>query len=217
MSALQPLGRYITISLSASSANLYCEELNFETNSTLFTRSEFDKRTLKDAPESTGATPIFTTTLSGLPVQFVYSNATTPRDLTPNNNTNLAFMEEKFFFNRYTFSGDTSLSADTALVFNWASLHRQAQDRYDAFLKYTGDGISYQDLVAQQAETFSYLTNTGLSVSGTTLGASPLTNCLIRSFSVNPVRDIWDGTNRTVLYKWSLTLDQISLRSAAAT
>lgn len=215
MAQLQPVGRFIVISLGASSANLYCEELNFETNSTLFTRSEFDKRTLKDAPESTGATPIFATTLSGLPVQFIYSGATTARDLTPNNSTNLASMEEKFFFNRYTFTGDTSLSEDTALVFTWASLHKRAQDKYDAFLKYTGDGISYQDLLTQQAETFSYLTSTGLSVAGTTLGAT-LTNCLIRSFSVNPTRDLWDGTARTVLYKFQLVIDQISLQSAAS-
>lgn len=213
---LQPVGRYITISLSASSANLYCEELNFETSSTLFTRSEYDKRTLKDAPESTGATPTYATTLTGLPVQFIYGSATTARDLTPNNSTNLAFMEEKFFFNRYTFTGDTSLSSDTSLVFTWAAQHRTLQDRYEAFIKYTSDGLSYQDLVTQQAETFSYLTTTGLSVAGTTLGAT-LTNCLIREFSVNPVRDIWDGSTRTVLYRWSLTLDQISLRSAAAT
>ncbi len=215
MSTLQPLGRYITLSLSASSAVLYCEEINFETGSTLFTRPEFDRRQLKDAPESTGAIPTYAQTLAGMPLQIIYGGATTARNLTPNNSVNLAFMEEKFFYNRYTFGGDTSLSSDTGQVFIWASMHKTLADRFDAFQKYTGDGLSYQDLLAQQLETFSYLTATGLSVTGTTLGT--LSNCLIREFSVNPVRDIYDGSTRKVLYRWTMTLDQLSIKSAAST
>ncbi len=215
MAQLLPQGRYITLSLSASSANLYCEEINFETSSTAFTRSEYDKNTLKNAPESTGAMPTYAQNLSGLPVQFIYAGATTARDLTPNNSVNLPFMEEKLFFNRYTITGDVSLSSDTALVFTWASQHKTLDDRYQAFLKYTGDGISYQDLLTQQAETFSFLTTTGLSIVGSTLGT--LSNCLIRSFSVNPVRDIYDGSTRKVLYAYNLTVDQIAVKSAAST
>lgn len=214
MSTLLPEGRYCVLSLSSSSSTLYVKEISFETDSTAFTRSEFDKRTLKEAPESTGAMPMFAQNLPGFPVQIIYGGYTTARDLTPNNSTNLAFMEEKLFYNRYTLTGSTSLSSDTSLVYSWAAQHRQKQDKYDAFLKYTGDGISYQDLITQQAETFSYLTSTGLSLVGSTLGN--LSNLLIRSFSVNPVRDIWDGTTRTVLYEYSLVLDQINILSAAS-
>lgn len=216
MAQLLPQGRFLTISLSASSAVLYCEEINFETSSTAFTRNEFNKDTLKQAPESTGATPTLATTLTGLPAQFIYGSATTARDLTPNNFTNLANMEQKLFYNRYTITGDVSLSSDTGLVFNWAALHRTLQDRYDAHLKYSGDGLSYQDFLTQQAVTFSYLTTTGLTISGSTLGS--LSNCLIRSFSVNPVRDIQGlPSGAKVLYRYSLVADQISIRSAAAT
>lgn len=216
MAQLLPQGRYLTISLSASSAILYCEEISFETASTAFTRSEFDKNTLKNAPESTGAVPTYNQSLPGYPVQILYGSATTARDLTPNNFTNLANMEQKLFYNRYTITGDVSLSSDTGLVFNWAALHRTLQDRYDAHLKYSGDGLSYQDFLTQQAVTFSYLTSTGLTISGSTLGS--LSNCLIRSFSVNPVRDIQgQPSGAKVLYRYSLVADQISVRSAAAT
>ena len=214
MSELLPQGRYCVLSISASSATLYVKEINFETDSTAFTRSEYDKRTLKDAPESTGAQPTYAQTLSGLPLQFIYGSATTARDLTPNNSTNLASMERKLFYNRYTLSGATSLSSDTGLVYTWASLHKTLDDRFNAFQKYTGDGISYQDFLTQQAETFSYLTSTGLSLVGSTLGT--LNNLLIRSFSVNPTRDIYDGTTRKVLYEYQLVLDQISIKSAAS-
>ncbi len=212
MSQLLTEGRFLTLTLSASSAVLYCEEINFETSSTLFTRNEFNKDTLKQAPESTGAMPTIAQTLTGYPIQFIYGSATTSRDLTPNNATNLAFMEEKFFFNRYTITGATSLSSDVGIVYIWAAAHKELQDRYDAHLKYTGDGISYQDLLAQQLETFSYLTDTNLNLTGSTLGT--LNDLLIREFSVNPVRDI-QGYENKILYKYSLTLDQIVLQSAA--
>ena len=214
MAELLPQGRFQVLSLGASSATLYVKEISFETDSTSFTRSEFDKRTLKEAPESTGAMPTYANTLTGLPVQFIYGSATTARDLTPNNSTNLAFMEEKFFYNRYTLTGATSLSSDTGLVYNWAAAHKTLDDRFNAFQKYSGDGISYQDFLTQQAETFSYLTSTGLSLVGSTLGT--LNNLLIRSFSVNPTRDIYDGTTRTILYEYQLVLDQISIKSAAS-
>jgi hypothetical protein len=181
-------GRFLLLTIGASGAQLYCEEINFEVGSQPFTRPEWDKRVLKDAPENTGNLPTFGQTLEGGQVQWIYGSATTARDLTPNNNTNLASMEEKFFYNRYTITGDTSLSSDTGLVYTWSGAHKTLQDRFDAHQKYSGDGYSYQDLVTQQAENFSYLTTTGLSLNGSTLGA--LSNLLIRSFSVNPVRDI---------------------------
>ncbi len=215
MSELLPQGRFLLLSLGASSASLYCKEINFETDSAAFTRSEFNKDTLKQAPEQNGNVPTFAQTLIGSPVQFIYGGGTTARDLTPNNFTNLLSMEQKFFYNRYTITGDTSLSSDTGLVYTWAGAHQTLQDRFDAHQKYTGDAISYQDYLTLQAQTFSYLVNTGLSLSGSTLGN--LSNLLIRSFQANPVRDIQGlPGGQKVLYQYSLVLDEIHILSAAS-
>lgn len=215
MAQIIPQGRFLTLSLGASSAVLYCKEINFSVNSILFTRQEYNKSILKGAPESTGAVPTYSQALSGLPVQFVYASATTARDQTPNNLTSLQNMEKKFFFNEYTITGDTSLSADTGLVYTWGALHKTLNDRYEAQQKYGGDGLSYQDLLTLQAVTFSYLTTTGLSLSGSTLGA--LSNLLIQSFSVNPTHDISGGGQTKILYEYQLTLRQIQIYAAAAT
>lgn len=215
MSELQPLGRFATFSLSASSAVLYIREINFDTESTLFTRSEKSHETLKNAPESTGNMPTYGQSLIGAPVQFIYGSATTARDLTPDDSI-IDSIEQKFFFNRYTIGGTISGASDIALMFAWAAQHRVLQDRFEAYQKKIGDKISYQLLTTLGSETFSYLTTTGLSLSGSTLGT--LNNLLIRSFNVNPVKDIQGlPSGQKLLYEWNGTFDQLSIGSAAST
>lgn len=206
-------GRYCTFSLSASSAVLYVKAITFETQSIAFTRTEKTHEKLAQAPESTGAQITRTQTLSGFPVQIIYGGATTARDFTPDD-ANLGLIEQKFFLNRYTVTGDTSLSADTGLMFTWAAQHKTLQDRFDAYQKYINDNVSYQELVTLGAETFSYLTTTGLSLSGSTLGT--LQNLLVREFNCIPSHDIQGGPGAKVLYQWTGVFDQISIKSAAS-
>lgn len=214
MSELQPLGRFATFTMGASSSVLYIREINFDTESTLFTRSEKSHETLKNAPEDTGNMPTYAQTLSGAPVQFIYGGGTTARNLTPDDSI-IDSIEQKFFFNRYKISGTISGASDIALMFSWAASHHVLQDRFDAYQKKINDKISVQLLTSLGGETFSYLTTTGLSLTGSTLGT--LNNLLIRSFSVNPVRDIQGlPSGQKLLYEWNGTFDQISIGSAAS-
>lgn len=213
MSELLPLGRFATFSLSASSSTLYIREINFDTESTLFTRSEKSHETLKNAPENTGNMPTFSQSLNGAPVQFIYGGATTARNLTPDDSI-IDQIEQKFFFNRYTISGTISGASDIALMFTWAAQHKALQDKFEAYQKKINDKISFQLLTTLGGETFSYLTTTGLSLTGSTLGN--LNNLLIRSFSCNPVRDIQGlPSGQRLLYEWNGVFDQITIGSAA--
>lgn len=216
MAQLLPEGRYIVLSMGASSSTLYCSEISFDTESTAFTRTEKTHNVQKQAPESTGAVPTYANTLTGLPVQFLYGSATTARNLLPDD-ADLASIEQKLFYNKYTLTGATSLSSDTALVFNWAAQGRTALDRFDAYQKYANDNVSYQYLQTLAAETFSYLTTTGISLTSSTLGN--LSNVFIQSFTVNPTRDIQAGASPVtkVLYEWTMELRQYSIKSAAST
>lgn len=215
MSELAPLGRFATFSLGASASTLYVREINFDTESTLFSRTEKSHDVLKQAPESTGNMPTYAQSLIGAPVQFIYGGATTARNLTPDDSV-IDQIEQKFFFNRYTISGTISGASDIALMFAWAAQHRVLQDRFEAYQKKINDKVSFQLLTSLGGETFSYLTTTGLSLSSSTIGN--LSNLLIRSFSINPVRDIQGlPTGQKILYEWSGSFDQISIGSAAST
>jgi hypothetical protein len=210
---LLPQGRYLIFSIGASGAVLYCSEINFDTQSTAFTRQERSHARQKDVPENTGTMPTYSQNLEGAPVQFIYGSAVTARDLTPDDD-DLGLIEQKLFFNRYQLTGDQSTSADVGQMYLWAAQHRTLQDRFDAYQKYAGDNVSIQMLNTLSLEDFSYLTTTGLSMTGSTLGA--ISNCLIRSFSANPVRDIQGGPQAKILYQWTATVDQITIKSAAA-
>lgn len=214
MAQLLPEGRYIVLSMGASSSTLYCSEISFDTESTAFTRIEKTHDKLKNVPENTGAQPTFAQSLAGFPVQFIYSSATTARNLLPDD-ADLGAIEQKLFYNKYTLTGATSLSSDTALVFNWAAQGKTALDRFDAYQKYANDNVSYQYLVTLAAETFSYLTTTGISLTSSTLGN--LSNVFIQSFTVNPTRDIQGlPSGQKVLYDWTMELRQYSIKSAAS-
>lgn len=80
---LLPQGRYLIFSIGASGAVLYCSEINFDTQSTAFTRQERSHARQKDVPENTGTMPTYSQNLEGAPVQFIYGSAVTARDLTP--------------------------------------------------------------------------------------------------------------------------------------
>lgn len=158
--------------------------------------------------------PTFGQTLIGAPVQLIYGGSTTARPLTPDDAV-INQIEQKFFFVRYVISGQISEESEINLLLAWASQHKVLQDRFEAYQKKITDNISYQLLTALGAETFSYLTSTGLSLQGTTLGS--INNLLIRSFTANPVRDIIGlPTGAKRLYEWNGTFDVISIGSAAS-
>lgn len=67
----------------------------------------------------------------------------------------------------------------------------------------------YAELVALQSETFSYLTTTGITLSGPTIGA-PETNMLITAFSTPVEYEIpldEAGDTSAVYYVFSLVIE----------
>lgn len=211
--AIKPENQYIQLSLSGTTATLYCENIEDTPLTIEFDRPEYDHQKQKTAPENTGIEPILGVNIGGVPFQIQFDAiSSTLRDPRPND-TDLDNKFKKFYGTRYTLNGNTSLNFDSTTVKTWAGQHQFLIDRFSAHQKFAGDAVSIQELLSLQSETFGFLTTTGLTFTSQAVGS--VSNVLIRSFSLDV--DYYIPDSGLTLYTWKAVLDSLTLYNLSAT
>lgn len=204
----------ITFTLSASSVNstIYTTDISQQYFIEDFNRTEFDPNRLQSAKDyTTFATATIVKNAVGGPVQIGISDCgfSTPLYLGPTDNF-LSQIMQRFTITEFRIEGSpSSPSAVNSLM----SVYIDHKRRLDDFAEYQSElemDISYQRLVNYwQAQTFSYLTTTGLSMSTYELSQN---NCLITDFNEGLVH--YDTrTNTALSYNWSMVLQVRSIQS----
>lgn len=209
---IKPENSYILLSIGASTATLFCQDISFSQISEPFERNEFKRDVQRKALENTGTAPLIVQLIYGVPAQITSTGlvTTTARNLLPDD-TALVNIFNKLYSTRYVLKGTTSLNSDTSLVFTWSTIHRILQDRFLAHQKYAGGNVSIQELATLQSDPLTYLVNTGLTLTSGAVGI--ISNLLIRDFDV--ILDYYIPDTGENLYSWAATLDAVEILTDA--
>lgn len=204
---IKPEQAYILVSLSGTTATLYCEDIDYGFYSEPFQRIEYTHEKQRNALElTTGARPEYGYSVSGVPYQVIYTGGgitpATARNLLPDDN-DVNNIYRRFDGIRYNFKGTTSINTDVVLAHQWASQHRILINQFKAHQLQAQGAVSIQFILNFQAETFSYLTTTGLTVVSGSLGT--LNNLLIEDFKVIGDYEIPLAVGNQVLFAWTMT------------
>lgn len=204
-----PEGALLTIAANT----VVVKSLTYATGYIPFERMEFDNTKLRDAKTANGERRVIIELLGGKSAQIVTSCAsTTAVPLVPNTETVFNLVNKRFNFVRFSVTGDISEATAVNSLFTTAQAHQALLARFDAHIKRASGDISYEDLIAMQAETFSYLTTTSVTITGTAVDIAG-SNVLITSMEVNNEASIpVDGFFKT--YNLTLEIRTISNLSA---
>lgn len=208
-----PSGSEITLTFSGSSADLIVDSVTYIPTSEFFDRNEFSNERLRQAKNTDGSAPTFITLAFGKIAQLTSTcTSTTARPVTPDDD-NIDDIKKKFVIKRYIIKGASSLDWNVEVVKTFATQHKILLDRFQHHQQRVQMDISYDALVTLQAETFSYLTSPGLTLSGTSVGTQ--TQMLITDFSFDVDNEI--PTPALILKSWQLTLENRVIAAASAT
>ena len=188
---LNPVGSSITI----GSSTLIVEALTCQTLYEPFDRMEFDFARLREVKvKNTGEKRLVGENLTGKPFQIVYGCSDQQAvQLIPLTETAFDLVKKRFKIKRFNITGAFNEASSVNSLFTLAATHQNFLAEFQGYqARSTGD-IGYADLVALQAYTFSYLTSTGVTMSGTALDASE-SNMLITSMSAETVLSIPTAT-----------------------
>jgi len=185
-----PEGSILTFTNTSPSlvANVVITDCSYTFDQLPFTRVEFMHKRLLDAPNVDGSKPAIFYTDGGVPNQHMSScnPNDTARPLTPDD-ANLDQIYRRFDIKRYHIVGAMSLDSEIAKLKQIAQAHKLLLGAFeDHQNKARSADVSYTDLVTvfQAVTNFSYLTTTGLQMSGLCLGVdNPENNMLIVDFS----------------------------------
>ena len=198
-----PTGTGLTFSGSAS-ATLYADTVTYEFDVQTFERQEFSNSRLRSAPTSTGAQPIIVQSFGNKPIQLAIScTGDSPRPLIPDD-ANINDIKKQFNIERYTIGGAPTYASDLASIYTVAQAHKKILSKFQLHIEKSSMELSYDALVAMQAETFSYLTASGLDVSGASLPSS-LSDILIVDFDIDVTYLLTETGNQ--VDNWSLTFE----------
>ena len=210
-----PTGTLITFTNAAStSVNLYASEISRAKVIEPFQRVEFSNNRLRTVKNSLGGEAMIVKTIANTPIQVgIACTGDSPRPLTPDSIANLNAINQKFVIDRLTFSGVPTPIANLEVVLAQAIDHENRLQKFQYHLTKGNSDISYTDLVALQAETFSDLTTTGVSVAGNALGGT-YTNVLIEAFSIDMAYSVVQADGSILrLATWSMVLGQRAIAS----
>lgn len=210
-----PSGTPLVFTNAASaSVTIYAGEISRTKIIEPFTRVEFSNDRLRAVKNTQGGEAMIVRTIANIPIQIGYTCAgDSPRPLTPDSIANLNAINQKFVTERLTIRGLPTPIADLEVVLAQAITHQNNLQKFAYHQTKANSDISYTDLVALQAETFSYLTTTGVSLAGTALGGTYL-NMLIVSFDIGMTHVVKQADGTTLrLGDWSMTIDQRAISS----
>lgn len=209
---IKPSGSIIVIngnSLILDDVSLGKEHQNFD-------RLEFSADRLRKAKSSTGVNPVYLSLFGGGVSQISTScgGGSNSRPVVPDDiyNPGLANEQQRFNITRYTLKGLPSLASSVAGLQTLAQTHQGLLAKFEAHIKATSLDVSYDYLITQQSETFSYLTSTGITMSGNSVGT--VSNILVVSFSGSVEYEI--PSPAQILRSWSAQIDVRTITAANA-
>lgn len=201
-------GSPLTFTLSASSINtiVAADGIDYSIETRKFQRKEYSNTFLMNLVNSDGSSPIFINNASNLPIQINFNcGVSSTRSPLPDDSV-VGSILQKMVVKSYILKGSPTAPSKLDPLYNVALDHKRRFEVYESYLDRLGLKLSYQYLVGLQSETFSYLTSTGLTVSGEGMSE---TNCLIRSFNNGVLYT--NPTNSSVTCRdWGMQIDIIS-------
>lgn len=205
----------LTFTISGSSHSTYVDEVSLIYVLEPFTRVEFLNEKLKSAPgNASGSMPIIDTTITNTPIQFNYTcTGDVPRPLGPETTVTLNAANQRFNIARYSLRGAPTNVASLAAILSRSLVHAKYLNNFQYHIAKGSAGMKYTDLVALQSETFAYLTTTGVSMSGDSLGGT-ISNILITSFNVDVNYEVTEADgSKTLMQSWSMTAEVRTIES----
>lgn len=216
--ALRPGAALLTFTNAASaSTSLWVNEVVLTKIVEPFQRAEFLNSRTRETKNPSGGLPIIVNTIANLPIQIgVACAGDIPRVLGPETDSTLNAYSQKFTIQRYTLRGASTPKANLDLVQATAILHESYLQKFAYHLARAGSDISYPDLLTLRTENFSYLTSTGVSISGNCLGGTA-SEMLIVSFQQDITTSVTqaDGS-QLLLAEWSMVIDNRTISSQAS-
>jgi hypothetical protein len=215
---IRPEGSPLSLS-GACVASLYLGSIQFSFVVEKFSRVEFSNDRLRNAPNTDGSVPQFVQLAWGRQAQVTtMCGVTTNRSILPDDD-NVDNINKRLDIRRYTIKTLECPVAAAIAIAPVAQDHEVKLERFAAHLAKTQLNLSYDALVAMQAEDFSYLESTGLNMTGPALEpfGGNQSNCLIRAYQPEPVYEIPESSGSTVYCDFSLVIDQITIRPASST
>jgi len=213
---INPTGTLLTFTNSASaSVNLWASDISRAKIIEPFVRIEFSNDKLRSAKNDQGGLPMITQNIANIPMQVSITCAgDSPRPLGPETTANLNSINQKFTTFRYTLRGTPTPLANLEVVATQALDHANRLQKFTYHQTKVQSDVSYNDLInVYQAETFSYLTSTGVTLSGNALGGT-LTNVLVVSFSIDVSHEVTlDNGLPFRMATWEMVVDQRAISS----
>ncbi len=180
---LLPNGSLLVFSSTASTATVSVSG-DVERSSVVIPldRKEFSNAYLLTLQESDGGEPILVKNIVGNQIQFNYNcgSATSIRDTTPDD-ANVNSILKALVIRRWTVKGGPSSPTQVENLWNIATDHVGRIKSFDGYQALFSQKLSWQAMKLLQNENFSWLTTTGLDVSGEALTQS---NILIRDLKI---------------------------------
>lgn len=203
-----------TLPASGLSATVYASGVDTKFTVRDFNRDEWLNSRLQGAQTLlNNARPIILTNATNSQVQvaigdgdcsFPYAVPLGPED------NNIPYILQRQNITEYSISGANSSPSAVASLQPIATAHKKLLDKFDAYLAELGQNISYERLIALRSETFSYLTTTGMSISGLDINVSNV--ALISDFNMGTVH-YNVATNTAITKGWSATIQIITFQS----
>src|SRR5271165_3557470 len=153
---------------------LFVDEIETTFLSEFFDRAEFDHERQRQAKEQTGVIAQFVPMFAGQVAQIGYTCApVTPRPVTPIDG-DIINIKKRFDIQRWTMKGLPSNYNNTQALLQVAATHRKFLDIFNYRQNLTGQSdISIALLQQFQTDVFTYLTNTGVFMTGAAVGTIP--------------------------------------------
>jgi hypothetical protein len=189
---------------------MYCNDIQIVRALQNFDRTEFSNEKLRSAPTTTGATPLITTGFGNQPIQLLTTcTGDVARPLGPDD-ANIPLIKQRFNILRYEISGSANKLVDMIALYQMWADHAVRLNRFDLYLGEQNMNLSITHLTnVLQAQTFSYLTSTGLSLSGNAISGT-VTNMLITNLQQGVEYEVplTDGSgNSLILQDFKLTIE----------
>lgn len=171
--SIKPVGSVITLTASACgiSVDLVVDAVTIAFTTENFQRLEYSNQRRNQAKdENTGATGLILSAFGNIPVQVISNcgDGFPVLNLLPDDN-NIDNIRKRFNITRITIQGAPSLSANVDAVYPISVAHKKLLNKFNRFFEVLGMDVSIQYLDQAKLETFSYITTTGITISGNSL------------------------------------------------
>jgi len=211
--SILPRGSQIVLTIADTPLTLFVDELKDSYTTQAFERPEFSYHRLLQAPNQVdGSMPVIVYGFGNVPTQITSTcSSIAPRVLTADDPVIPEILQRKNI-HQYEIPLIENLAATVDAIPATARQHSLFLARFEADMKKRSEYVSYEQLLAWQAENFSYLTSTNVSISGVQIPSE--SNCLIVNFQRGVAVEVPGSVQNVILKGGSITLQIITIESA---